>query len=160
MPGKWQERCRKTLETVCQVERFNQTRFSTLTNPVCLSVRLFAFCMSNPSQSKGLFGLNGNQTLANQMVADGSLKVPQLLADFTWLCFSLHEVTGALYALPAVYIWYALNENRKLTFVITAFASATIFAMFIAGGVTFIYFPCSGSLALHFNAGLAQWFYR
>ena len=94
------------------------------------------------------------------MVADGTLAVPKLLADFTWLCFSLHEVTGALYALPAVYVWYALEENRKWTPVITGVACASIVCMFIAGATTFALFPCSGGLKLHYNAGLAQWFYR
>ena len=60
----------------------------------------------------------------------------------------------------AVYVWYALEENRKWTPAIAAVASGSILVMVAAGATTFALFPCSGGLELHYNSGLVQWFYR
>ena len=60
--------------------------------------------------SVGLVSCLKNITCGNKLTVSSR---PIFMEIITWFCFSSHEICGALFAIPVIYLWYILPNPRN-----------------------------------------------
>ena len=58
----------------------------------------------------GLAKCNKNISCGNAL---GNSSRPIFLEVITWFCFGSHEIFGALFSIPTIYLWYCVPSKRK-----------------------------------------------
>ena len=58
----------------------------------------------------GLAKCNKNISCGNCL---GNSSRPIFLEVITWFCFGSHEIFGALFSIPTIYLWYCVPNKRK-----------------------------------------------